>query len=1483
MRRRVVIALCAPDDLSGDGNDWKFAATNDPANVTVNSNPVELDGVRGAHVADEVDAPSTAWETTTGRPDVTIAVLDSGIKWNEADTMADLAEKVRLNKGELPLPKHSNGTDCAAYDCNADGVFNLTDYQDDPRVLDVLNNDPRRAGPPGVLTPEDVIIAFSDPGFTSPGRAGGQDDDGNGYVDDVAGWDFLDDDNDAYDDVQYGHGTGEAKDSSAEANNDAEGDQAGACPNCTFIPLRVGDSFIADVNRFAAAVLYATDNGVSVVQEALGTLNNSSLARQAVDYAYRHGVTVIASAADEAAQHNNWPSSLPHVILVNSVRDEDLAAPANSYLAINGCTNFNSKITLAIPSSSCSSNATGLGAGMAGLVYSAALNALDNGALSGYPDDSACELTNGDPCPITPNEVRQIMASGTIDGTLQADDVNFAGTPPGSGDEPACSPLPLPGCTSPYGPGDLLKAQVDSNRPSHLAGPVATTSYPARQGHDQFYGWGRVNMDRAVDALVADPANPGATPSEIPPEAEITSPQWYEQVDPSNLTLAVGGEVFARGAPYVCDVLVAPGQYPNQSETTDTPPGDFESVGSGYCDGTTAHSGQDAALLHSGALAEISLSDLESRFPPGTDFNGAEPEAGPTTGNGRPNFAPHSFTVKLVVSTTQGTPMTGEDQRSAYLHRDQDMLDGFPRAIRSGQVVGPPGTPTGDGASSPVFADLDGDNRNELILGGSDGFVHALRPDGSELPGWPVRADAQGFVASHSGALAYQSGGVSTDIGGAILASIAVGDANRDGLPEVYAADLEGKVYGWGPTGERVFTEEANPAYSGKPLQPFVNIRKGKTNRTQHGFIGSPVLADLDGDGRQELVAAGMDRHLYAWSANDGNPDAPGGAADVSGFPVLVVDPEKVAAVNSQTHRVAFVPGSFQQGAIVDTPAVADITGGADPEIIVGTNEEYDETPNAGNFTTATFDPISGTGVVDPGNGRLFAIDATGDHDGDPKPTDALVNGWPVRIGILLTELLPVVGEGITGSPVVAPVACPSGGSGPKVGVIPDAGPGYILNSNGTSCYGNAPDGRYNALESDAFASAEADHPAIPAVGHPAFGQVVPGGDPTFLAPAAGLVRSLDVGLPDYQGGQDFIGAWTASSGQFQPSFPQAVNDLQFLTGPSIADIDDVPGEEVIEGTASMDLAAFDAAGAPPNPRWPKLSSDWTVANPLIGSFGTLDTDTDASKVVVNLTRSGYINVYETDASACSPSSWPRFHHDNANSGDFERDAGLPGKPQDAQLASGSVTFTAPGDDLMCGEVDHYEVATSDQPIADAGFNQAELLPDFDEDSAATADPGDAETYTPPPEARRYVAIRAVDEQGNVGRSIQVDVGGPGPGPGPGPEPTPEPTPSPEPNPPAAGPCSNVIAGTSGADNLNGTDGSDKISGKGGPDHIKGGPGDDCLRGGRGHDRISGGAGDDKIHVRGGGRDHVTCGDGQDEVILGPNDRVREDCESGFM
>ena len=359
------------------GDPWKLAATPaDPNDEKIpgekptieqnNSQQDELCGVTGMSLVDShATIPSgtgsciaagtpvkTGFEVTVGRPDVAIGELDSGIKWNDAGDMLQLRKKVLINAGELPAPKadlsstfdSSTGVDCSAahdgtggdfnpggglpggkaggsgpipYDANGDGVFNTLDYACDSRVANVVQNYPDctnppttsscRNGPSGMLTPEDLIIAFSD----------GTDHDSNGYASDIAGWNFVDNNNDPYDDVQYGHGSGEMEDSTAEANIGAG--ETGTCPNCTVLPLRVGESFIANGERFAEATLYATDRGVDVVQEALGSVSNPVLAREAIDYAYNHGVAVIASAADEAAEHHNQPGALPHAIVVNAI------------------------------------------------------------------------------------------------------------------------------------------------------------------------------------------------------------------------------------------------------------------------------------------------------------------------------------------------------------------------------------------------------------------------------------------------------------------------------------------------------------------------------------------------------------------------------------------------------------------------------------------------------------------------------------------------------------------------------------------------------------------------------------------------------------------------------------------------------------------------------------------------------------------------------------------------------------------------------------------------------------------------------------------------------------------------------------------------------------------------------------------------------------------------------------------------------------
>lgn len=1037
--------------------------------------------------------------------------------------------------------------------------------------------------------------------------------------------------------------------------------------------------------------------------------------------------------------------------MVNSVNkyDSTFTSSPPSYLQFNGCTNFSTRVTVSVSSSSCSSNATELAAGIAGLIYSAAENAVIEHKLTPASD---CRRINGAACPITANEVRQLIASGNIAGDAtpgqsastgttpadagdggQADDVDFAQQPEGS-----CHSALTAQCTDPN-----LNTTFAADLNAGIVGPAPDTHrYHARKGFDEFYGYGRLNADKAVAA---------AANGTIPPEADITSPDWFQQVDPRLAHIPITGYVNAR-AGYTCRVQVAPGGQPNNALAGASPPGDFVGVPSSYCDGTTVHTSP-----FTGTLAMVNTSALEALFPSNVQgFNGNENGGLAQTSNGRPNTMPYAFTVRVVVSTAaaSGRPaMTGEDRRQLFLHRDKDMLPGWPKELRA------------DGDSSPLLIDLAGTDRNQLIMATSDGLVHAYTRGGKELPGWPVHTAE---LPLHTGERAYRS--VGTDHYCAILSALAGGDLFHDGQIDIVADDLCGNVYAWNAQGKLVFHQHSNPAFSGAPLKPFHTVRRGPRDRTEMGFLGSPVLSRLNGrsTGALDIIVAGEDRHVYAWRPSQGNL---AGRA-VPGFPVLVADPDKITAVNPVTNHLTFSaqragsnPGIDQdQGKIVDTPAVAQLNGpNKPPSIIVGTNEEYltgtgDEGQiNAGSTNAGTLTAVGSTGALTFANGRVYAIRSTGGSMSCSAGTchsTAFQPGWPVKVGIVDAGLLPDVGEGVNGSPVVAPLSCPSGGPGMKIGVAPDAGPAYIFNPNGSSCYGKDAQGKDNPLETDfSQGNGQYDHPGFAAVGYPAFGSF-DGKTIDFFTPEAGLIRALDLLLNEYQGGQDFIAGWDPSTGQPLSGFPAEVNDLQFLTGPVVGQITASGGQAVIGGTSSLDLAAFNAQGLAASSAWPKLTGDWTVATPTLGSFGTLDSSRSARKDVVSITRSGTVAVYGTPAPSCSPSSSPRFHHDDWNSGDYLTDAVTPGRPLGVGLRNHVYWFRAPGQDLMCGKASRYQLVTSNQRITPRNFALAKPL----KGAPAPKNPYALQSVHLPSGTKRYVAIRAVDAAGNVGLPAVIGV-----------------------------------------------------------------------------------------------------------------------------
>ena len=1114
----------APFPAEWDSDDYRFGSARHPRSA---GSPHLLCGQTGAAV-------DLAWTVDRGGDDVQIAVLDSGIRWRDRGAMADLAEAAHLNRGELPIPlppvPDAAGSD--PYDHDRNGRFTATDYSEDPRVGDRNANE--------VIDPEDLIL--------SPDLSDGVDDDGNGYVDDISGWDFLNDDNDPLDDVDYGHGTGEARDSTAAHNGTGD---AGMCDGCRFIPVRVADSFIADGGRFAAGVLFAVDSGADVVQEALGAINNPPQAQLAIDAAHRRGVPVIASMADEQSAHPNLPAALNHTIPVNSVTlaggplsavGDALGRPVDA-LAVNGCTNTGAYAWLSVPSDSCSSEATGNAAGMTGLVESAARR----GGVAPHPDLAAAGLVGPGRNVLSADEVAQILRA-------TADDIDFSS----------------PNAVDPA---------------NDFTDPAGQQRYPTVKGRDATHGYGRINAYEAVKA---------AHDGEIPPEADLIGPVPFAPYDTSG-TLEVRGRVAAvRSSTYSYRVEWATGVQPPLFPGGDT----WHPV--------AQRTGLDAPV--SGDLASIDLATVAAALPDAAT-------GPPATSDGRPD--PDRFTVRVRVVVTDADGRVGTTERPIQVHHDPDLV----------AVDAPPGL----GTASPVFADLDGDGARELIAAGDDGLVHALRPDGAEAPGFPARTGPAPFW--HPASPTAAADDIAAPSAAVMVGAPAIADLDTDGRPDLVVSDLEGGVHVIAADGSTLATMHTDPTLSDQH-------NTDERNRAKPGFAGSPALGDLDGDGALEIIGAAMDRHVYVWHA-DGTP--------MAGFPVLVVDPDQVAAVEPTSHRVTFRdPGSTDDGGeLVATPALGDLDGDGRPEIVVGAQEQYlDE-------ELAVWPPIS-LGE-DSGNTRLYAIspDGTQAHGPNRNPAhpdeQAYLPGWPARLPMLLTSVLPTIGNGVAAQAAIGDV---DGDGGPDVVATSVAGQTMVLKADGTSTYERfglrlAP----NWLGATSGASNSTDTGALlTAFGGPAVGRLDRSGQPThpgldIASPTTGARRALDTLLPNRQAGDPQLTAWSGHDGVVRDGFPRVTADIAFFVTPAIADVDGDGASEVVAGNGVQMLDAVGAGGRVPD-GWPKLTGGWLVGTPSVG-----DWDGDGRAEVAVVRRDGPLLVWRTPTGAETVGDWPRFGGNDHNDG----------------------------------------------------------------------------------------------------------------------------------------------------------------------------------------------------------------------------------------
>lgn len=333
-------------------------------------------------------------------------------------------ERIYLIRFQIPTDLYALKAGYAAHPLIEAVEFN---YIRQTQALETIPNDPHFGEQwnlslidmPGAWAIErgdpEVIVAVVDTGFdyTHTDLASqtwvnvdeipdnGIDDDDNGYIDDVHGWDFSvlssgtenggagNGDNDPID--VSGHGTHVAGIVGAAADNDIG--IAGIAWNCTLMPIRgAGVAGIRD-NRSAAAIVYAVDNGARVINMSWGGRDRSFVLRDAVDYAYARGVLMVAASGNESEGDSIFPAGYRKVMSVAATEQHkqrfyrsnfgasiDIGAPGNVILS----THINERYR----SLSGTSMATAHVSGVAALV------------MSKRPS-------------LTPEDVRQILVSTT--------------------------------------------------------------------------------------------------------------------------------------------------------------------------------------------------------------------------------------------------------------------------------------------------------------------------------------------------------------------------------------------------------------------------------------------------------------------------------------------------------------------------------------------------------------------------------------------------------------------------------------------------------------------------------------------------------------------------------------------------------------------------------------------------------------------------------------------------------------------------------------------------------------------------------------------------------------------------------------------------------------------------------------------------------------------------------------------------------------
>ena len=293
--------------------------------------------------------------------------------------------------------------------------------------------------------------------------------------------------------------------------------------------------------------------------------------------------------------------------------------------------------------------------------------------------------------------------------------------------------------------------------------------------------------------------------------------------------------------------------------------------------------------------------------------------------------------------------------------------------------------------ASAAVGDLDGDGKLEIVVGDMRGYLYAFRANGESLPGWPIRT------------------GTDPEAGYRILSRPVVTNLDGSGAAEVVLALSDGNLYVY----------EANGALrSGWP----VSLGAAADTYGNHVIDSSPVVADIDGDGKHEIVVGSYDGSLYVYRADGalawkyatgdvimGTPAVGDLAAGSPGLEIVIGSGDRFVYLLSSTGELLW---RRPTGWIVrSSPLLADLNGDGVLEIVIGSDDHkvwawhnngdrvagWPQSTGAAVASSPVAGDIDGDGqieiVVGSDDTKVYAWNGDGTQvDGWPK--DA---GYPVK------------------------------------------------------------------------------------------------------------------------------------------------------------------------------------------------------------------------------------------------------------------------------------------------------------------------------------------------------------------------------------------------------------------------------------------------------------------------------------------------------